>query len=62
MVFTTMPLTLVSIDTHEAVPLVMPRFGIEGTVDRYQMKVGAQPVAMGVPIGEKTALRRIEKQ
>ena len=50
-------LTLVAIDGHEAVSLVVPGLGGIGTVDRNLVVVGTQSVAVGVCIGEQATLR-----
>ena len=51
-----MLVTLVVVDGHRAVPLVVPGLAGIGTVDRDLVVVGPQPVAMCVRIGEQTTL------
>ena len=51
---------MVAVDTHEAVTLVVPGTGLEGAVDRDQVVVGSQAVA--VHVGEQPALWRGGKE
>ena len=48
--------TLVAVDGHGTVPLVVPGLAGIGTVDRDLVVVGSQPVAVCVCIGEQTTL------
>ena len=50
---------MVAVDTHEAVTLVVPG---TGAVDRDQVVVGSQAVAVGVHVGEQPALWRGGKE
>ena len=49
--------TLVPVDGHGSVSLVVPWLGGVGTVDGDLVIVGTQPMAVGVSIGEQAALR-----
>ena len=49
--------TLVPVDGHGSVSLVVPWLGGVGTVDGDLVVVGAQSMAVGVSIGEQAALR-----
>ena len=53
---------MVAVDTHEAVTLVVPGTGLEGAVDGDQVVDGSQAVAVGVHVGEQTALWRGGKE
>ena len=48
--------TLVAIEAHRTVPLVVSAFGGIGTVDRQLEVVGSKTMAVGVWVGEETTL------
>ena len=48
--------TLVAVGGHGPIPLVVPALAGVGTVHWDLVVVGAQPVAVGVSIGEQTTL------
>lgn len=49
-------LTLVAINGHEAVSLVVPALGGIGAVDRDLVVVGTQTMTVGVRVGEQATL------
>ena len=42
--------TLIAINTHEAIPLVVPDAGVKGTVNRDLQVVGSQAVQVGIVV------------